>query len=120
MKIVHFLLGVALCVTSALAQDTFLPTAELPGPPPGPAPAGMTWIPGGEFSMGSKDPRGDVCGGNEPMDEARPVHRVFIDGFWMDRTEVTNAEFARFVAATKYVTVAERALSPADYPGVPA
>jgi formylglycine-generating enzyme required for sulfatase activity len=110
-----------LLVAASLARaDDFLPTAELAGPPPSPTPAGMAWIPGGEFSMGSKDPRGDVCGGNEPMDDARPVHRVSVDGFWMDKTEVTNAEFARFIAATNYVTVAERPLRPADYPGVPA
>lgn len=53
------------------------------------------------------------------MDDARPIHRVYVDGFWMDRTEVTNAEFARFVEATGYVTVAERPLRPEDYPGVP-
>lgn len=69
--------------------------------------------------MGCKDPRGDLCGGNEPMDDARPVHRVHVDGFWMDRTEVTNAEFTRFVAETGYVTVAERPLRPQDFPGVP-
>jgi sulfatase modifying factor 1 len=104
---------------AALAQDAFLPTLENKIPASSPAPAGMAWIPGGEFSMGSKDPRGDVCGGNEPMDDARPVHRVYVDGFWMDRTEVTNAEFARFVDATHYVTVAERPLRASDYPGVP-
>lgn len=120
MKFASYLLLCVLCVKSALAQDAFLPTRELAGPPPGPAPAGMVWIPGGEFSMGSKDPRGDVCGGNEPMDDARPVHRVQLDGYWMDRTEVTNAEFARFVAATNYITVAERPLRASDYPGVPA
>jgi sulfatase modifying factor 1 len=118
MKIEHFS-SVLAVLASAASADDFLPTAELAGPPPGPAPAGMVWIPGGAFSMGSKDPRGDVCGGNEPMDDARPVHRVFVDGFWMDRTEVTNAEFARFVAVTKYVTVAERPLRAADYPNVP-
>lgn len=117
MKIEHFLLGLALLTVRASADD-FQPTVELAGPPPSPAPAGMVWIPGGEFSMGSKDPRGDICGGNEPMDDARPVHRVQVDGFWMDRTEVTNAEFARFVAATNYVTVAERPLKASDYPGV--
>jgi sulfatase modifying factor 1 len=123
MKTEHFLPALLLALTAIVVsaqEETFAPTKELAGPPPGPAPAGMAWIPGGEFSMGSKDPRNDVCGGNEPMDDARPVHRVSVDGFWMDRTEVTNAEFARFVEATKYVTVAERPLRAADYPGVPA
>ncbi len=49
-----------------------------------------------------------------------PVHEVTLDGFWLDRTEVTNRQFARFVAATGYVTVAERRPDPADFPGVPA
>ncbi|MBL8860761.1 MAG: formylglycine-generating enzyme family protein [Planctomycetes bacterium] len=66
------------------------------------APPGMRWIPGGEFTMGSDDPTAHP---NE-----RPAHRVRVDGFWMDETAVTNAEFARFVAATGYVTVAERAV----------
>ena len=105
---------------SPIFADDFQPTVELAGLPPTPAPAGMVWIPGGEFSMGSKDPRGDLCGGKESMDDARPIHRVQVDGFWMDRTEVTNAEFARFVAATHYVTVAERPLRAGDYPGVSA
>lgn len=116
----RFVVTVYLLLTGYAFAAELHPTAELAGPPPGPAPAGMVWIPGGEFSMGSKDPRGEVCGGNEPMSDARPVHRVRIDGFWMDRTEVTNAEFARFVAATGYVTVAERPLRAADFPGVPA
>jgi formylglycine-generating enzyme required for sulfatase activity len=47
------------------------------------------------------------------------VHLVEVDGFWMDRAPVTNAQFARFVAATGYLTVAERAPNPADFPGVP-
>ena len=74
------------------------------------APAGMVWVPGGEFWMGTEEPS---------MSDARPLHRVQLDGFWMDRTEVTNADFARFVAATGYVTVAERPLDPKDFPGVP-
>lgn len=118
MKIEKLILFLAFAAIAT--ADDFQPTVELAGPPPSPAPAGMVWIPGGEFSMGSKDPRGDLCGGNEPMDDARPIHRVQVDGFWMDRTEVTNAEFARFVAATNYVTVAERPLQADDFPGVPA
>jgi len=78
--------------------------------PPAPAPEGMVWIPGGEFSMGSEDAE---------MRDARPFHRVAIDGFWMDQTEVTNEEFARFVKATGYVTVAERTPEAKDFPGVP-
>lgn len=77
---------------------------------PAPAPEGMVWIPGGEFSMGSEDAE---------MRDARPFHRVAIDGFWMDQTEVTNAEFARFVKATGYVTVAERTPDARDFPDAP-
>jgi sulfatase modifying factor 1 len=71
----------------------------------------MVWIPGGEFSMGSEDP---MMG-----QDARPVHRVSVDGFWMDATEVTNEAFARFVKATGYITVAERAPRAEDFPGAP-
>ncbi|GAB2788781.1 formylglycine-generating enzyme family protein [Rhabdobacter roseus] len=70
---------------------------------------GMKWVPGGTFLMGSDE-----------FPDARPLHPVSVDGFWMDAHEVTNAEFARFVAATGYQTVAERPLNPNDYPGVPA
>jgi formylglycine-generating enzyme required for sulfatase activity len=80
-------------------------------PAPDPAPGGMAWIPGGTFWMG--------CEGCE-MPDAVPSHLVEVGGFWMDRTPVTNAEFERFAKATGYVTVAERKLDPADYPGVPA
>ena len=52
------------------------------------------------------------------VSDARPIHRVYVDGFWMDRTEVTNGEFARFVQETKYVTVAERVPASADFPGI--
>src|SRR5262245_66474462 len=74
------------------------------------APAEMVWIPGGTFWMGCEG-----CG----MLDALPMHRVSVDGFWIDRTPVTNAEFERFVNATGYVTVAERQLDPKDFPGVP-
>jgi len=88
----------------------FGPTVANLGAPPGRAPSGMVWIPGGEFSMG----------GDETLTDARPVHRVYVDGFWMDRTEVTNGEFARFVRSTGYRTVAERKLRAEDFPGVDA
>jgi formylglycine-generating enzyme len=64
------------------------------------APASMVWVPGGEFLMGSDH---QLAKPNE-----KPTHRVRIAGFWMDRTHVTNAEFATFVKATGYVSTAER------------
>ena len=76
----------------------------------GNTPAGMVWIPGGEFWMGSDD---------EAFPDARPVHRVAVEGFWIDTTEVTNAQYERFVRETGYVTVAERIPRAEDYPGAP-
>jgi sulfatase modifying factor 1 len=67
----------------------------------------MVWVPGGTFSMGSED----------FYPEEAPVHRVTVDGFWIDEHPVTVGEFRRFVKATGYVTVAERPLDPAQYPG---
>ena len=63
-------------------------------------PSGMVWISGGEFTMGTNDPRS--------LPNERPAHRVTVEGFWMDIHDVTNAEFAKFVEATGYVTTAER------------
>jgi formylglycine-generating enzyme required for sulfatase activity len=80
----------------------------------------MAWIPGGEFSMGCADPRGRPFGGTDAMADARPVHRVRVDGFWMDVHEVTNDQFSKFVDATGYVTVAERPPRAEDFPGAPA
>ena len=96
--------------------------ATRPGPaaPAAEPPRGMVWIPGGEFSMGCDDPRGRPFGGNDPMPDGRPVHRVHVDGFWMDTTEVTNDQFATFVAATGYVTVAETPPRAEDFPEAPA
>jgi formylglycine-generating enzyme required for sulfatase activity len=67
----------------------------------------MVWIPGGTFLMGS----------DKHYPEERPAHEVTVHGFWMDEHTVTNEEFRRFVDATKYVTLAERAPNPQDYPG---
>jgi formylglycine-generating enzyme required for sulfatase activity len=94
-------------------------TVENKDRPSGAVPVGMVWIPGGEFSMGTTDPTREVCGGPDTMDDARPVHRVYVDGFWMDATEVTNEQFAKFVKATGYVSVAERRPRAEYYPGVP-
>ena len=98
----------------------FLPTIENATPAPRTAPDGMVWIPGGEFSMGAAEPADteDVVG-MQAVGDSRPVHRVSVDGFWMDRNEVTNDQFAAFVKATGYVTVAERTPPPGDFPGAP-
>ena len=67
----------------------------------------MIWIPGGTFLMGS----------DEHYPEEAPAHPVSVSGFWIDRYQVTNAAFRRFVKATGYVTVAERVPDAALYPG---
>jgi formylglycine-generating enzyme required for sulfatase activity len=67
----------------------------------------MVWVAGGTFRMGS----------DRHYPEEAPVHRVRVDGFWMDRTPVTNRQFRAFVAATGHVTLAETAPDPRDYPG---
>jgi formylglycine-generating enzyme len=88
-------------------------------PKSGEAPEGMVWIPGGEFLMGCEDPRSCPCGGPDAMNDARPIHRVYVDGFWMDKTEVTNEQFAKFVDATGYLTIAERTPKAEDFPSAP-
>jgi formylglycine-generating enzyme required for sulfatase activity len=61
---------------------------------------GMVWVPGGVFMMGSN---GSFAKPNE-----RPAYKVRVQGFWMDQTDVTNAQFAKFVKETGYVTTAEQ------------
>jgi len=79
----------------------------------------MAWIPGGEFSMGAQDAPdlNDVA--MDAITDSRPIHRVYVDGFWMDKTDVTNEQFVRFIKATGYVTVAERAPRAEDFPDAP-
>ena len=109
------LLGAGAFVATYAAVSSFRRDDPVPeGPPPG-----MVWIPGGEFTMGCEDPRSCLCGGPDAMADARPLHRVHVDGFWMDQTEVTNEQFAQFVKATGYVTVAERTPRAEDFPDAP-
>ncbi len=65
-------------------------------------PSGMVWIPGGKFNQGA------VAQDNGAMKHEKPAHKVAVDGFFMDITEVTNAQFKKFTKATGYITVAER------------
>src|SRR5690349_10214095 len=89
---------------------TVLPAAtgktSLPSPPPG-----MVAIPAGQFTMGSD---------YGMFEDTRPLHKVTLSGFFMDKGPVTNAQFARFIKATGYQTVAERKPDPKLFPGVPA
>jgi formylglycine-generating enzyme required for sulfatase activity len=81
---------------------------NLPLAAPAPSTAGMTLIHGGRFLQGDHPARS----------EEGPPRVTRVGSFWIDRTEVTNRDFARFVAATGYVTLAERPLDPKLYPGL--
>lgn len=94
----HYLMGSSAAVATDLSQSSLH--------------EGMVLIPGGTFEMGG-DP-GLMGGGSQSHGTSYPIHEVTVDSFWMDQTEVTNAEFAKFVEATGYVTLAERPL-PAEY-----
>jgi formylglycine-generating enzyme len=97
----------------------FLPTLASDAPPPPNAPPGMLWIPGGEFSMGADAGCEGLCARPGTTPDALPVHRVSVQGFWMDATEVTNDQFAAFVQATGYRTIAEIAPTRAEFPDAP-
>jgi formylglycine-generating enzyme required for sulfatase activity len=100
----------------AAVSSLFTPTVANATTPPTHAPAGMVWIPGGEFSMGSAVESDSLCEMPGMSRDASPIHRVYVDGFWMDATELTNEEFEKFVKATGYVTIAERTPTAAEYP----
>ena len=106
---------------AASGSHLFAPTVANAGIAPTPAPDGMAWIPGGEFSMGAADPLGKDANvvGMQATGDSRPIHRVYVDGFWLDKTEVTNRQFAEFAEMTGYVTVSERTPRAEDFPGAP-
>lgn len=83
---------------NAAAEETISPTNR----PFKAGPEGMAWIPGGEFTMGG------VAGDRDAMPDEFPAHRIRVDGFWMDETEVTVGQFKKFVAATGWVTTSEK------------
>ncbi len=110
-RLIIILLGaLSLCACSPkpTAKAPIACQAALPVPTPDQPKAGMVLIKGGRFEMGAQ-PR---------HDEEGPPRRTRVGDFWIDRTEVTNADFARFVAATGYVTQAELPLDPLAYPGL--
>lgn len=89
-----------LAVAEPMACEGTAPVATTPHP-------GMVWVPPGSFDYG-----------DSVYPEEQPVRQVTVSGFWMDRTEVTNAQFAEFVHATGYVTTAERPVDPHTHPGL--
>src|SRR5689334_14304392 len=96
--------GEPLRTTRGDGMDDVMHSLPFTDTPPRP---GMVWVPGGTFMMGS----------DHHYTEESPAHKVSVDGFWIDRYTVTNRDFATFVRATGHLTVAERAVDPADYPG---
>jgi len=106
------LLGIPLLLANKVAAEaasgegTCLSAQQLS---PGEKATGMVFVPGGAFSMGS----------NRHRPEERYTHVVRVDGFWIDRAEVTNAQFAAFVEATGYVTQAERGGDPKIHTAMP-
>src|SRR3954468_18253044 len=85
-----------------------------------PSPEGMVWIPGGEFDMGAVANGHGSCEMPMASNDAGPIHRVRVDGFWMDTTVVTNEQFEKFARSTGYITVAERTPTKEEFPGAPA
>ncbi|KRD06421.1 sulfatase-modifying factor 1 [Flavobacterium sp. Root901] len=96
--------------------SAFKPTIENKNKPNGKAPEGMVWIPGGEFSMGSNVEDESLCSLSGVTKDAAPIHRVYVDGYYMDKTEVTNEEYDKFVKATGYITVAEQKPTKEEFP----
>ena len=97
--------GVSFAVSRLLVRPGDAPPDQVTkAPPSGSDPGadrpGMVWISGGEFRMGTGD--------KDAWDDEKPIHRVRVDGFWIDVTEVTNAQFQKFVEATSYITTAEK------------
>ena len=78
-------------------SPSFAPTVANTASPPGSAPEGMVWIPGGEFSMGAMDPLGQDANvvGMQATTDSRPIHRVYVDGFWMDRRKSPTSSSRR-------------------------
>jgi formylglycine-generating enzyme required for sulfatase activity len=101
------MMGSEVIIPLAADKTSAFPSRQQPEAPPY---GEMVWIPGGLFRMGSE------C----HYPEEAPVRKVDVDGFWMDKTPVTNSEFRRFVEETGYVTVAEQVPAAAQYPGAKA
>src|SRR5438874_2507029 len=96
----NFIIMTALAFCGFAASYTLVKLGSAGNTRPPELIAGMVWIPGGEFTMG--------CDANYASPAEGPAHRVRLDGFWIDETDVANAQFRAFVEDTGYVTTAER------------
>ncbi|WP_276374546.1 formylglycine-generating enzyme family protein [Chryseolinea sp. H1M3-3] len=92
--------SITCCGESLPKRFSSPPSTTIPTTQNGTSHEGMVWIEGGTFSMGASD--------NDGRRDEYPAHEVRVKGFWMDATEVTNAQFSKFVEATGYVTTAEK------------
>lgn len=120
LAVISLACGISTPSAELSQRESFSPTSLNKSKPRGKAPPGMVWIPGGKFSMGSADPTlQSVCVGHERMRDAQPIHQVYVNGFFMDKTEVTNAQFREFVQRTGYKTVAEIAPTQEEFPTAP-
>ena len=115
------LLGIAPALCDEPKSGEKKPASEAKTPAakgaPGPAPKGMVWIPSGNYMRGEAR---KLPGARTEYPEEQPVHRVTVDGYWLDATEVTNRQFAEFIKATGYQTQAEKGWDPRDFPNAPA
>ncbi len=127
MRLLALLALLALVGLAPALADELKAPAPRPGPssppaapaakaPPGPAPKGMVWIPGGNYTRGEAR---KIAGARTEYPEEKPVHRVTVDGFWLDVTEVTNRQFLEFTKARGYKTQAETGWDPKDFPAAP-
>jgi sulfatase modifying factor 1 len=84
--------------------------------PPSSREKDMVWIPGGTFYMGTDEKCESLCQIGGLTSDCK-VHKVYVDGFWMDEHEVTNAQYQAFVKATGYKTIAEMTPTIEEFPG---
>lgn len=89
MRLINFLMVLVAVITACTPERNAMVKQD-----------NMVWLQGGEFTMGTNS--------KESYEHERPAHLVKVNSFWMDTTEVTNAQFKMFVEATDYKTIAER------------
>lgn len=118
MPMKRFLILLALLPSCDKEKESGTASASAPAAPPPPGlerKDGMVLLKGGSYLMGH-DGTFQTPYGPKTFPEEAPAHKVTVNPFWIDETEVTNAQFRKFVEATGYVTFAERQVKPEDFP----